>query len=39
MAKIRMLRMLQMAGQRKMWVEYVTASTATDVLEKEHPDL
>ena len=39
MAKIRMLRLLQMAGQRKMWVEYVTASTATDVLEKEHPDL
>ena len=39
MSKKRMLQLTSPVGQPKMWVEYVTASTATDVLEKEHPDL
>lgn len=39
MAKKRMLNLAGTVGGPQMWVEYVTASTATDVLEKEHPDL
>ena len=39
MSKKRMLHMGSPVGQPKVWVEYVTASTATDVLEKEHPAL
>ena len=39
MAKKRMLNLAGTVGQPQMWVEYITASTATDVLEKEHPDL